>query len=38
MAAADLVGKDGVGEPTDAQIRKSTRRSILFAVGAPQES
>jgi hypothetical protein len=37
MAAADLVSKDGVGEPTDQQIRKSARRSILFYIGAPQE-
>lgn len=37
MAAADLVSRDAGGEPTDAQIRKSARRSILFYIGAPQE-
>lgn len=37
MAAADLVNRDGVNEPTDPQIRKSARRSILFYIGAPQE-
>jgi hypothetical protein len=37
MAAADLVARDGVNEPTDQQIRKSARRSVLFAIGAPQE-
>ena len=37
MAAADLIAKDGVNDPTDQQIRKSARRSILFYIGAPQE-